>query len=221
MITMRGLLVGLVLVVSCNAHAQTREIARVVPASVAIGEAAWTPFIMTFDNGAGVPAAGYPYTWVAEGCGTFEGGTQESGITDENGQAVSSTFYGVALDLGCHVWLLMNDISWLHLVRVYDPASIVMVPDRTELQTLTDFDYQVWIYMRDTDGTGVAEGPPAVLNVGQSQSGATAVATAATCYPNPGLCTMGFRSNGRAGTYRIDFGYHQQTLTVSVKQRHN
>jgi hypothetical protein len=224
MILLRSLLVALLVACSLNAHSQLREVGRLVPGSVAVGEAAWTPFILVFDDGAGNPAVGHAFTWQTEpGCGTFEEGFQSAGVTDENGRAVSSTFSGVAQDLGCKVWFFIDGTSdWRQLVRVYDPATVVMVPQATNSQTLTDFDYELWIYMQDpSDGMGVAEGPPAVLEIGTSQSGATAVATGSACYYNVGLCTMKFRSNGRAGTYPVTFGHNQQALTVSVKQRHN
>lgn len=221
---LRSLLVALLFSCSFNAHSQLREIDRLVPASVAVGESAWTPFILVLVDGAGNPAVGYSFTWQTEpGCGTFEEGFQSAGVTDENGRAVSSIFSGVAQDLGCKVWFFMDGTSnWRQLVRIYNPASVVMVPQATNIQTLTHFDYELWIYMQDpSDGMGLAEGPPEVLAIGTSQSGATAVATGFACYYNAGLCTMKFRSNGRAGTYPVNFGYGQQTLAVSVKQRHN
>jgi len=215
----------LALLFCCSFHARAlNEVNREMPGSVAIGEAAWTPFILYIVDGDGNPAAGYAFTWQTEpNCATFEEGSTSSGVTDANGRAVSSTFYGVAQDLGCKVWFFMDGFpEWRQLIRVYNPATIVMVPQTTNFQTLTDFDYEIWIFMQDpSDGAAVAEGPPDLLAVGTSQSGATAVATGAPCYYNAGLCTMKFRSNGRAGTYPVTFGYNQQVLTVTVKQRHN
>ncbi len=217
--SIRNFLMAFSLLVSGGAYAQVQEVDRLWPTSVAVNEPAWAPFMMALANEDGSPAAGIAFTWMTEGqCGTFQEGTAMSGVTDENGRAVSSTYYGVAQDLGCKVWFFAADLGWRQIVRVFNPSSVVMVPDRAEIQTITDFEYQVWIWMWDTD-MGVAAGPPEVASISAGSTGATAVATGAYCHYNVGLCVMSFRSNGRPGKYDIGFRYLQQTLTVSIKQR--
>lgn len=221
MTSIRTLLMAISLLVSGGAYSQVHEVDRLWPTSVAVDEPAWAPFTMVLANEDGTPAVGVPFTWSTEWqCGTFEEGIQMSGVTDGNGRAVSSTYYGVAQDLGCKVWFNAANLSLRQIVRVFYPASVVMVPEREEIQTLTDFNYEVWIWMWDVD-MGVAAGPPEVTSISSGASDATAFATGAYCHLNIGLCILGFQSNGRPGKYDIGLRYLDQTLVIPVKQLPN
>jgi hypothetical protein len=220
MMPARLLLLVVSLLLSFSAASQYAN-NRLWPASVAINTAAVIPFTTWIYNADGTPAVGLPFLYQAQSCGRFEEGQEMSGVTDEQGRAVSSTFYGGPwADLGCRVYLYtsVQEANGYMNTAVYDPALVTMQAN-TSLQTVANFDYQVGVSMIYSYDFGVNEGPPEVAFIGQGDTGATAVAAGAECFVNTGLCAMKFRSNDRPGKYEIQFRYRDQTLAVAIKQR--
>jgi len=214
---MRALSIVCFLALPGSVYSQTHWVSWLGPDSVAVGEPAWIPFTVPVVYDDVTPAAGVPFTFRTEWqCGRFEEGTEMSGVTDEKGQAVSSTYYGVAQDLGCKVSLFVPGVGFQQTVRVFDPASVTMVLERDE-RTFAGFEYEIWIRMWDTD-MGVNAGPPEVVSISQGQTGASAAAVGSSCQLNTGVCFMRFRANDRPGKYDVEFRYLQQTIVVPIKQ---
>jgi hypothetical protein len=217
----RVLLFAFSLLLSFSASSQYAN-DRLWPTSVAINTAGVIPFTTWIYNADGTPAIGVPFLYQSQSCGRFEEGQEMSGVTDEQGRAVSSTFYGGPwADLGCRVYLYtsIEGTSGYMSTAIYDPALVTMQANQASLETITNFDYQVGVTMIYSYAFGVNEGPPEVAFVGQSDSGATAVATGAECFVNSGFCAMKFRSNDRPGKYEVHFRYRDQILVVPIKQR--
>jgi hypothetical protein len=224
--TLRALGFFSVLLLCGGAYAQStvRWVMNEGPSSVLVQTWSFGPFTTRLVNVADdTPAVGVPFLYRTEPhCGSFAEGFEMTGVSDENGHAVSSLFLGVQQDLGCKVSFYAQgmDNGFGRTVNVFHPDNVTLTLERPSWDTTVNRAFEVWVF-HTLWNEYVNAGPPEVI-AGVGGSGATATLVGASCpIMNSGLCIMQFVANDRPGPYTIEFRYAQSTATVQIRQRRN
>jgi hypothetical protein len=139
-------------------------------------------------------------------------------VSDEEGLAVSSQYYGLEQDLGCKVTFLAPlQYVFVRQVNVFLPEWVTLTLPDSRVDAVAGMPFGVDV---DADMYGdPVNAQPEVVRIGTSPSGATALATGGECWPNSGRCRMTFLAGDRPGLYEVELRYGISSVIVQVLQR--